>query len=32
LQIVVFVELANLAVNPTVAEGDFDGLNVGDGL
>jgi hypothetical protein len=32
LQVVVLVELAHLAVDPTVAEGDFDGLIVGDGL
>ncbi len=32
MQIVVLVEPAYLAVDPAVAEGDFDGLIVGDGL
>jgi hypothetical protein len=32
LQVVVLVELAHLAVDPAVAEGDFDGLIVGDAL
>jgi len=32
LQVVVLVEPARLAVDPTVAEGDFDGLIVGDAL
>jgi hypothetical protein len=32
LQVVVLVELARLAIDPAVAEGDFDGLIVGDAL
>jgi hypothetical protein len=32
LQVVVFVEPAYLAVDPAVAEGDFDGLIVGHGF
>jgi hypothetical protein len=30
LQVVVLVELAHLAVDPAITEGDFDGLIVGD--
>ncbi len=32
MQVVVLVELACLAVDPAVAEGDLDGLSVGDAL